>query len=112
MKIAIPVAGNQLCLHFGHCERFAMIEVDEEQKTILNVEYVDAPPHQPGLLPPWMKERGVNLVIAGGMGARAIGLFNQLGIQVLVGASPDVPENIVKAYLDGTLKTGQNVCDH
>jgi len=112
MKIAIPVAGNVLCPHFGHCERFAIAEVNPEQKQILNMELVDAPPHQPGLLPRWMHERGVDLVIAGGMGQKAISLFNQLGIKVLVGAMPDTPENIIQAYLNNTLQTGQNVCDH
>ncbi|HCO11652.1 MAG TPA: ATPase [Desulfonauticus sp.] len=112
MKIAIPMAQGQLCPHFGHCEQFAMLEVNEQTKEILSIEYVEAPPHQPGFLPPWMKERNVDLIIAGGMGARAIGLFEQLGIKVIVGASPDKPENIVQKYLNNTLTTGQNLCDH
>lgn len=29
MKIAIPMAGGQLCMHFGHCEQFALVDVDE-----------------------------------------------------------------------------------
>lgn len=112
MRIAVPVAGGRLCMHFGHCEQFALIDVDPETKTITGKQMVTPPVHQPGILPPWIKEQGVNLVIAGGMGARAIDLFNQIGVQVIVGAPSDEPEKIVEAYLNGTLETGQNVCDH
>ncbi|MDX2446897.1 MAG: hypothetical protein QNK29_06845 [Desulfobacterales bacterium] len=50
--------------------------------------------------------------MAGGMGHRAIELFNQAGVQVLVGAPVDVPEELVKSYLNQTLVAGGNVCDH
>lgn len=112
MKIAIPLAEGRLSMHFGHSERFALIEVDPVSKEILNRTDVLAPPHQPGLLPHWMAEQGVKVVIAGGMGQRAISLFEQLGIHVFVGAPVDYPENLVRDYLNGTLTQGPNVCDH
>jgi len=99
-------------MHFGHCERFALVEVDLSTKTILNREDIDAPPHQPGLLPPWLAERGANMIIAGGMGRRAQDLFVEQGIQVIVGAPADTPERLVGDYLAGTLQAGENVCDH
>jgi predicted Fe-Mo cluster-binding NifX family protein len=46
------------------------------------------------------------------MGGRAQALFSQNGIQVVVGAPAEEPEGLVAAYLDGTLKSGPNVCDH
>jgi len=112
MRIAIPIAGGRLCPHFGHCEHFALIDVDPNTKAIVKQELVDAPAHQPGLLPRWLHDRQAEVIIAGGMGSRAQGLFAERGIQVLVGAPSEAPEVIVKAYLDGTLKTGDNVCDH
>lgn len=112
MRIAIPLADGRLALHFGHCERFAIIEVDEEQKEVKNRSDIVAPPHQPGLLPPWLAERGANVIIAGGMGQRAQALFTQQGIKVVVGASADSPEKLVEQYLDGSLVTGDNLCDH
>ncbi|MCL6584850.1 MAG: NifB/NifX family molybdenum-iron cluster-binding protein [bacterium] len=112
MRIAIPIADGKLAMHFGHCQRFALIDVDVETKKILYREDIDAPEHQPGLLPPWLAKRGVQLVIAGGMGQRALGLFAEQGIQVLVGAPAEMPESLVADYLAGTLKTGDNVCDH
>lgn len=112
MKIAIPLANGKLSMHFGHCAQFALVDVDATGNVILKREDIDAPPHQPGLLPPWLAERGVNMIIAGGMGQRAQDLFNAQGITVLVGAIAGSPEDLVDCFLKGTLQTGVNVCDH
>ncbi len=112
MKIAIPTANEKLCMHFGHCEVFTFFEIDEEAKSIKHIEHITPPPHEPGILPGWVAKNGATLVIAGGMGARAQGLFNENGINVIVGAQPNSPEEIVKSYLEGTLEVGANACDH
>jgi ATP-binding protein involved in chromosome partitioning len=112
MRIALPMAQGTLCMHFGHCEQFALVDVDEAKKTILSTKYVTPPPHEPGLFPRWLREQGANMIIAGGMGQRAQGLFTEQKITVLAGAPAESPEALVKAYLAGTLKTGANVCDH
>ncbi len=112
MRIALPVAAGTLCMHFGHCESFALIDVDEQTKQIVKCESVTAPEHQPGLLPPWLAERGANMIIAGGMGSHAQRLFAEQGVRVITGAPAESPEAVVRAYLDGTLKVGQNACDH
>ena len=112
MLIAIPVNNNELDLHFGHCKKFALIKVDPKGKKILSREDIEAPPHQPGLLPSWLAQREVNIVIAGGMGQRAKDLFDQRNIKVLIGAPQEAPEKLVGNYLKGTLKLGENCCDH
>ncbi len=112
MKIAVPVANGRLCLHFGHCSQFVIHEVDPSSKRTLRREYLTPPPHEPGVLPQWLHEQGVNAVIAGGMGQRAQQLFAQNGIEVIVGAPDADPDEIVAAYLGGTLRAGENVCDH
>lgn len=112
MRIAIPIAAGRLAQHFGHCEKFAFVDVDPVTKqTTASIE-VAAPEHQPGLLPPWLKERGVDLVIAGGMGSRARSLFQTVSIELLSGVPTETPANLVRQYLDGTLVTGQTACDH
>jgi len=55
---------------------------------------------------------GASVIIAGGMGQRAQTLFVENGIQVVVGAEAVPVEDLVRQHLAGTLKTGQNVCDH
>jgi predicted Fe-Mo cluster-binding NifX family protein len=112
MKIAIPLAEGKLTMHFGHCASFALIDVDPQTKNILKREDIDAPPHEPGLLPPWLAQRGVNMIIAGGMGQRAQQLFAQQSIQVVVGAPAESPEKLITDFFAGTLQVGENVCDH
>jgi len=112
MRIAVPIANGKLSMHFGHCEEFALVDVDGSTKQMVKTELVEAPEHQPGLLPRWLAEKGAEVIIAGGMGSRAQDLFAQQGIRVIVGAPADDPGTLVKAYLDGSLQPGENVCDH
>jgi len=110
MKFAIPLAEGKLTAHFGHCQEFALVEVEDNE--IKKKETLVPPPHEPGVLPRWLHELGTNIIIAGGMGARAMDLFVQNGIRVLTGAPSLTPEELVKQYLDNTLQTGANICDH
>ena len=112
MRYAVPVSNGRLAAHFGHCEHFAFIDVDETTKAIVNKELVASPEHQPGLLPVWLADEGVSTVIAGGMGSRAQALFRENRIQVIIGVLGHDPEQIVLDYIRGTLATGDNVCDH
>ena len=110
MKIAMPVYGGKLSQHFGHSEQFSLIEVEDQ--SIRSREDVTPPAHEPGLLPRWLKEKGVSVVIAGGMGQRAQVIFEQAGIEVICGAPSQEPNEVVNSYLEGNLQTGDNACDH
>jgi predicted Fe-Mo cluster-binding NifX family protein len=110
MKFAIPLANGKLTAHFGHCQEFALVEVEDNQ--ILKKETLVPPPHEPGVLPSWLHQLGTNVVIAGGMGQRAVSLFDEKGIKVITGAPTLEPEELVNSYLNQTLQTGANVCDH
>jgi len=112
LKIAVPTASGLLCAHFGHCEQFALFDVDPDKKAILKTTMLVPPPHEPGLLPTWLQEQGADVIIAGGMGSRAQELFLGKGIHVVTGASQEVPAKVINDYLNGVLKTGSNVCDH
>ena len=112
VKVAIPLAEGRLTTHFGHCASFAILVANKADGSVLSKEEVAPPPHEPGLLPKWLGERGVGMIIAGGMGQRAQNLFRERSIDVLVGAPCDTPENLVNAWLGGRLVTGTNACDH
>jgi ATP-binding protein involved in chromosome partitioning len=112
MKIAIPTNSGRLSSHFGHCEKFALVDVDAEQRVVLGVEYAEPPAHEPGALPKWLSEQGVQLVIAGGMGSRAQQLFQQFGIESIVGAPDGEARELAEDYLNGRLQLGGNACDH
>ncbi|MCW0484329.1 NifB/NifX family molybdenum-iron cluster-binding protein [Gaoshiqia sediminis] len=109
-KFAIPLENGRLCSHFGHCQQFAIIETMDGKITVQNL--VTPPPHEPGLLPQWLSEHGVTHVIAGGIGQKAINLFNGQNIQVTVGAQPKQPAELVEDWLTNSLVSGANACDH
>lgn len=112
MRFAVPIAGGRIAAHFGHCEQFAMFDVDKTKKEILKKDVIDSPEHQPGLLPVWLAEEGVSVIIAVGMGSRAQDIFRQNHIEVFIGALEDDPEKAVLDYIGDKLATGNNICDH
>lgn len=109
-KIAVPTSQGKLARHFGHCQEFNFFEVNDSK--IENEEAMTPPPHQPGIIPKWIHQQGATDVIAGGMGQRAIAIFNQLGINVYVGAPSKDSRTIVEEFLNGELETQANLCDH
>ncbi len=111
MKIfAIPTINKKLCAHFGHCENFALVETRDDQ--IIKVDYVHPPEHQPGTYPKFLASKGVQVIIAGGLGVKAQELFTQNNIEVFIGINSDSPEKLVEQYLQDQLQSGQNLCDH
>jgi ATP-binding protein involved in chromosome partitioning len=111
-KIAVPVVEGRLSSHFGHCDEFVFFDVELEKRKIVGQEKATPPPHEPGVLPAWLGEKGANMIIAGGMGTRAQDLFRENGIKVLIGAPTEEPGKIVESYLAGTFVGGDNICDH
>lgn len=110
-RIAIPVDDNGvLDAHFGHCKFFSMIDV--EGKKIIAEEKVVPPPHEPGVLPKWLADNGATDILAGGMGQKAIELFNKYGVNAFVGAPRVSDKELVNGFLNEELSFTANYCDH
>lgn len=109
-KIAIPVNDNILTAHFGHASAYVVFDVYDN--TIVGEKQLIPPPHAPGILPRWLAGHDVTDVIAGGMGQRAINLFNENKINVYAGAELKDARILAQELLDGRLVAGQNLCDH
>ncbi|MGA7770406.1 MAG: NifB/NifX family molybdenum-iron cluster-binding protein [Candidatus Sulfotelmatobacter sp.] len=112
MRIAIPLDEGRLSQHFGHSKQFLFVDADLEQKQVLGKKVETAPEHASGVLPKWLTEHGVNVVIASGMGTRARDLLAASSLQVLTGVSAIDPEVLVTDFINGRLETGANQCDH
>ncbi len=110
MKFAIPTVNDVLTPHFGHCEKFAIIETENDR--IVSTGFLDPPAHQPGAYPMFLAGQGVHVIISGGMGRRARDLFARNNIAVCIGVPSDTPQFLVEQYLQDQLKTGENPCDH
>lgn len=112
-RFAVPLSGGKLADHFGHCDEFAIVEAEGNgDRRRLRTTMHAPPPHEPGVLPQWLYEKGVRMVLAAGMGTRAQELFSKQGMQVATGVPPDAPEALVNAFLDGQLSSGDNQCTH
>jgi predicted Fe-Mo cluster-binding NifX family protein len=90
--------------HFGRCPYF--IVVDLEGCDVQHVTAVANPyysHHQPGQVPRFIRGRGADVMLTGGMGRRAIGLFREYGIETATGAAGTVRRSL-EQYLGGALK--------
>ena len=107
MKIAVSCNGNEIWAHFGHCENFMIY--DAENGKIVSEESVPNPGHRPGFLPNFLADRGVEVIISGGMGGGAVDIFNERNVEVVLGAQGDA-RTAVEAYLRGELESTGSIC--
>jgi len=108
-KIAVASENDTVTEHFGHCINFNIYDVEDGK--IINSESIPNPGHKPGFLPNFLNDMGVKVIISGGMGGGAVDIFNEKGIEVIIGASGNAKDAAI-AYLDGSLKSTNAVCDH
>lgn len=109
MKAAISADASEVSPHFGRCAHYEIVEIDDGR--IVGRETLANPGHAPGALPRLLKEHGVSVVVAGGMGPRAQQIFEQFGIQTITGVSGSI-DRVAEALAAGTLKGGEDLCDH
>ena len=110
MKIAVPLNDGRFCGHFGGADAFAFYGVNETNRAIENHSVGAPPEHGRGIYPMWLRQQGATVILAGGMGPRAVGIFAQQGIEVVLGVQGDDPEVVARSYLAGTLETSGEVC--
>ncbi len=108
MKIAIPTTNQTLDQHFGHAQEFSFFATEGENVTFINT--LAAPPHQPGVLPKWLINEKVNIIIAGGIGGAAIDILNKQNITVITGAPAIDPMQLAQSYAKGELQSKDSVC--
>lgn len=107
MRIAISTDGNSVSAHFGRCPSFTIVDI--EKGKVSRKEVIENPGHHPGFLPAFLHEKGVNCIVAGGMGQRAVQLFHERGIEGIVGISGTIDE-VIKKIADGKLEGGESLC--
>lgn len=107
MRVAISTDGNLVSAHFGRCPSFTIVIV--ENGKLIAKQIIPNPGHHPGFLPEFLKRKGVDSIVAGGMGQRAKLLFDQAGIQTILGISGEI-DQIIHQIVKGTLAGGQSLC--
>lgn len=107
MKIAISTDGDFVSMHFGRCPSFTIVQIQDNK--VISKNTIANPGHHPGFLPQFLKEKGVNAIIAGGMGQRAQMLFSESGIETVMGISGKIDE-VIASVVAGTLQGGESLC--
>lgn len=107
MKIAVPCIDTDVAEHFGHCKNFRLF--DTENGAVISEEDVPNPGHKPGFLPNFLADKGAKVIIAGGMGGGAVEIFNERGLEVILGARGDA-RAAVESYLRGELESTGSIC--
>lgn len=107
MRIAISTDEGYVSAHFGRCPSFTILDITNGE--VAKKEIIDNPGHHPGFLPQFFHKKGIECIIAGGMGMNAVNLFNQYNIKQIVGISGKI-EDTISHLLSGTLKGGESLC--
>jgi len=108
MRVAVSTDGDSVSAHFGRCPEFTIADI--ENGKVVKKEIVPNPGHSPGAIPQFLSEKGVQVIIAGGMGQRAAMFFNQFKIEQVVGINGGVDE-VLSGLARGTLKGGESLCN-
>jgi predicted Fe-Mo cluster-binding NifX family protein len=114
LKIAIPVVDGRLLGHFGESKHFALVETDRQNRIIICTQIIEAPPHEPGSFPRWLREQGAQVLVVArnGIGQRALDNLVHHKIEVRAGRPIAPIEALVVAYLGGQLPQIQEGCDY
>ncbi len=105
------VLNGEVSMHFGRCRYYTLVEVEADRigdaRCVENPHYDN---HQPGVMPAYIHGLGADVILAGGMGPKAVNMFHGFGMDVATGAVGQVGK-VVEAYLKG-LVSGIVPCNH
>lgn len=107
MRIAISTDGKNVSSHFGRCPSFTLIDI-ENGNTVKRLELLN-PGHSPGYIPQFLKDKGVQIIVCGGMGARAQGFFETFSIETIMGVNGKI-DDVIETLEKGMLKGGKSLC--
>lgn len=107
MIIAIATDGGHVSPHFGRCEAYTLLDI--QNANIVKKEQMANPGHAPGAIPEFLNRKGANKIVCGGIGARATQLFAHYGIEIVAGIEGAVDE-VIEKLVDGTLVGKEAKC--
>jgi predicted Fe-Mo cluster-binding NifX family protein len=107
MKIAIATDGGFVSSHFGRCQSYTMVDIQNGK--VLAKDLLMNPGHAPGAIPEFLHSKGADKIVCGGIGSRATELFAQYGIEIVAGVEATV-DQVIEQLLKGTLISKESLC--
>lgn len=108
--IAIPTSQSQLAEHFGQCDFFTTLKIEDNK--ITEQSKIMPPQHQPNSFPAFLVENKVSDVLACGIGQLAINFLKENNVQVVSGLKIKTIEQIIEDLINNNLDIHINYCDH
>mgnify|MGYP000849899575 FL=1 len=109
MRIAISTDGDFVSAHFGRCPSFTILDIEDSK--IIKQYKIANPGHQPGFIPQFLHDMGVECIVSGGIGSRASSIFSEYGIKTIVGISGKI-DDVIEQLRKGALQSKGSLCDH
>lgn len=110
MKIAIPTKGSMIDNHFGHCEYFTIIDLNEKKKIIATEKLETAKVCGcKSNLAEDLSQKGVTILLAGGIGGGAIEKLKMQNIEVIAGFKGSI-ENVIEDWQGNNYKSNFSIC--
>lgn len=107
IRYSISTDNGQVSQHFGRCPSYTVIDI--ENNSVVKRYEVKNPGHSVGTIPKFLHENDVNVIIAGGMGRRAIEFFNNYEIEPILGASGPI-DSVIDSIVAGKLESKMSTC--
>lgn len=100
---------EQIGQHFGRVPTYTIVDMETNKVEI--IPNTSTHTGGSGYPPEVIQKTGANVMLCGGLGRRAIGMFENMGIMVFVGAQGTV-KNALQMYKEGQLQaaTDENAC--
>lgn len=109
MKVAIPTDSEKVSGHFGRCPEFTLAKIEDGE--VKEKKKIDNPGHKPGYLPQFLNENQVDWLITGGIGRKAISMFENFGIEVTTGLEGEDTNKVLEQVSKGEIESGTNPCE-
>ena len=107
MRVAIPRYGGRISPRFGFTQDILVVDANKEgvqSREVLRMEQMF--PHQ---VPALLYQKGVKVVLTGGMNHHFQSLFQSCGIDVIWGLI-GTPEEALEGFFAGKITPGMGCC--
>jgi len=109
MRVAVSTEAGEVAQHFGRCSHYTIANIGDGK--VLSTQIIANPGHEPGFLPEYLARKGVECIIAGGMGSKAEGLFEAKNIRIVLGVTGKV-DSVLERFAQGKLEGSDSLCEH